>query len=145
MSKISHRAFNGSIPLNTAIELKDGKILQVFPFKQIFDNIIAWKLTCCGASHFKTTGRRAVGTSRREAEFGELLSAEYAHLITSIQRISVDSLQLTFNDTSTATLTRSLDYSQPPLLNREGVSYLGADKYKSTMTCAHWILICLFT
>jgi len=145
MSKITYRAFNGLMRLNTAIELKDGKILQVFPFKQIFDNIVAWKLACISASHFKTTGRRAVGTSRREAEFGELLSTEYTHLITSVQRISEDSLQLTFNDTSTATLTRSLDYSQPPLLNREGVSYLGGDKYKSTMTCAQWILICLFT
>jgi hypothetical protein len=145
MPKITHRAFNGWRRTHTAIQLAGGRILQVFPVKQEFPSVVAWRNSCVGASHFKTEGRRATGAARREAEFGELLSMDYAWLIQGAQRISEDTVQIRFNDTSTGAITRSLNYAEPPVVRREGMLFLDGGKYKPKMSCAHWLSLYLFT
>jgi hypothetical protein len=145
MPKIIHRAYNGWRRTHVAVQLDEKRLLQVFPFKQEFASLVAWRHMCTGASHFKTEGRRPVGTARREAEFGELLSMEYAWLIKGIQRISEDTVQITFNDSSCGTLTRNLNFAEPPVVRREGVLFLDGGKYKPQMSCAHWLSLYLFT
>jgi hypothetical protein len=145
MTKITHRAFRGWARISTAVVLPSNTLLQVFPFKQEFATVAEWKKAWPAATRFRTTGL-PTGYSRREAEFGELVHADNSWLITSVQRISEDSVQLTLNDTSKAVITRSLNFAEPPVVSREGVTFIdGTRRYKPDMSCARMLSHYLFT
>jgi hypothetical protein len=145
MTKVTHRAFRGWARISTAIVLPSEVLLQVFPFKQEFATVAEWKKAWPAATRFRTTGL-PTGYSRREAEFGEFVHSDNSWLISSVQRIGKDSVRLTLNDGSTAVITRSLNFAEPPVVSREGVTFIdGTRRYKSDMSCARMLSHYLFT
>jgi hypothetical protein len=145
VTKITHRAFRGWARISTAVVLPSGALLQVFPFKQEFASLAEWKKALPTATRFRTTGL-PTGSSRREAEFGELLRTDNSWLISNVQRINEGSVRLTLNDTSTVVIARSLHFAEPPIVSREGVTYIdGARFYRPEVSCARMLSHYLFT
>ena len=47
---------------------------------------------------------------RREREFAQFLDPDYKWLISNVNRVDDETIELVLNDLSTATVTRSIDF-----------------------------------
>ena len=147
------RAYANSTRIATAVLLKDKTVLQVYPEKKAFLNVEAWQSALPEADRFTKSIRGITKTlhiakpahDRREDDFAQFLYTEYKWLITSVRRLADDKVELQLNDLSKCTVTRSLDFLEPPTICRNGCTFLGNGyTWSPELSSACWLKMLLF-
>jgi len=86
-----------------------------------------------------------IGTTpmtRREMEFAEFLNVKHKWLVDTVHRVDMATIEVRLNDTSICTITRSLDFSEPPRITRNGMTYLSGEyTYCSENSLMQWFML----
>ncbi len=147
----TYRAFQNSTRISTAVILKNGGALQVFPFKKEFASMEQWRIEWPQADRFEEENSKASKTlptpaknRRREIEMAEFLDVDYSWLVRSVRRIDEETLEVTVNDNSICTVKRSLDFMSPPEITRNSIRYLGQNNWRPALTSIRWMIMLMF-
>jgi hypothetical protein len=82
---------------------------------------------------------------RREREFAQFLDPDYKWLISNVNRVDDETIELVLNDLSTATVMRSIDYFEPPKICRNGMYFfIPPSSYNPAYTSVQYLMILLF-
>lgn len=157
------RAYSGENRIATAVELKSGKILQVYPRKPFlgnnpeFDTLAEWMAMVPGADNFISNKReikpkkKSSTEKRQEKEMKEFFEADYAWMFKAIKTEAIDGkptiVATVHNDGDVFeqwTIFRSTNFFEPPVVTREGKRVTKFDgSYSPALTSIRWLMMLL--
>lgn len=145
------RIYHDNKRLSTAVPLKNGSCLQVFPEKKIYENERVWKAIWPG--EVVITIRKAARArrhksnlfvERRNREIMQFSDPDYAWLFKSVEvkMLPDPVVYAVLQDDSVWTLQRSLNYLMPPSIRRNGEPVTKHDEeYSPAYTMLYWLMM----
>lgn len=157
------RAYSGETRLATAVELKSGKILQVYPRKpslgksQEFGSLEEWKAAIPEADNFILTQceikpkKKSSTKKRQEKEIAEFFHADYAWMFNDIKSEDIKGKQTIVATVHKEqgifekwTVYRSINFFEPPVVTRDGKRVTQFDTcYSPALTSIRWLMMLL--
>ena len=157
MPATHYRAFLNKTRIATAVLYKE-RILQVYPKKAEFDDLIAWRATMPAGTTYKvyhgdlvspaaepTRGSQPRAYERQQSELAEFFTPDssLAPLFKNPTRISPSAVQVEIAD-STWIVDRDLNFFVPPKVTRNGKPF-PAYEWSPALTAVNWLLMLAFT
>lgn len=138
--------------LSTAVPLKSGRFLQVFPDKKEFANKAAWSATWLldGGRRVEETPTPTPKPSSRATDrlAREMLEFVDPAFLTNVVRTAIvapDTVEITSHDGDHYVVVRSLDYFKAPVITKNGAPLTTCvDQWSPALTSSKWFLMVLF-
>lgn len=148
------RAFKDNKRIATARRLKDDKIFQVYPNKQLYSSEKAWLANVKDVDEVKVEEakkrkNKVVNALERwrERQMTEFLDASYSSMFQTVARVSPSRIRVVFHDGRWWEIERCFDYFKPPQIWKNGERLvLGCEEqdYSPAISCARWLLMLAF-
>lgn len=140
--------------LSTAVPLKTGKLLQVYPEKCTFNGTEDWFFVWrdAGAASIRTsTVPRAASkprptlVSRLQREMIEFIDRDFLALVSRVTFTAHNVVSVLTKDGDTYIVHRSLNYFEPPTVFKNGKRVVVCDsQYSPALTSSKWFLMLAF-
>lgn len=145
------RIISGSNRVSTAVVLPDGRVLQVYPSRQMFQTQADWQQLYQGTLVLEEPKakpkKKTLCEKRREKEILEFLDSEYKWMFKSLEIHGLPDLKIlvVLHDDSHWEIQRDLDFlKNPPSLKKNGVALKTEYEWYPCLTTIRWLMMNAF-